>query len=371
MGNCAAYRLAAGGSGDGGDPVAVCRDRKRLIKAAADRRFALAGAHAAYAAALRSVADALDVFVARHTAPAPILITLPTPSSSPSASPKPTQVQVQGLPSLATPPPPPPQEGEEEEEAPASPPAEEDGDGGVQTPEMECPYYYAPPAVTPPPPPLPAASPVGGWDFFNPFYGTEEVAAAISDEEMRAVREREGIPELEEAEEEEGAKAAAAAETKPPKAQPSLGLGVLTPQEEARDACEMAGNNGGLEVAVAPQGRELLAALKEVEELFAAAAEAGKEVSAMLEAATRVPDLKGLSFIAFPPPISLSLQHARSVLQTWCRSGKKKKIPFAVSGNRNKAASFESFRLDEYVIQGSPFVIASWVKQTFLYSIRS
>ncbi|PWZ12735.1 hypothetical protein Zm00014a_004639 [Zea mays] len=292
MGNCAAYRLAAGGSGDGGDPVAVCRDRKRLIKAAADRRFALAGAHAAYAAALRSVADALDVFVARHTAPAPILITLPTPSSSPSGSPKPTQVQVQGLPSLATPPPPPPQEGEEEEEAPASPPAEEDGDGGVQTPEMECPYYYAPPAVTPPPPPLPAASPVGGWDFFNPFYGTEEVAAAISDEEMRAVREREGIPELEEAEEEEGAKAAAAAETKPPKAQPSLGLGVLTPQEEARDACEMAGNNGGLEVAVAPQGRELLAALKEVEELFAAAAEAGKEVSAMLEAATRVPDLK-------------------------------------------------------------------------------
>lgn len=330
MGNCAAYRLAAGGSGDGGDPVAVCRDRKRLIKAAADRRFALAGAHAAYAAALRSVADALDVFVARHTAPAPILITLPTPSSSPSASPKPTQVQVQGLPSLATPPPPPPQEGEEEEEAPASPPAEEDGDGGVQTPEMECPYYYAPPAVTPPPPPLPAASPVGGWDFFNPFYGTEEVAAAISDEEMRAVREREGIPELEEAEEEEGAKAAAAAaETKPPKAEPSLG--VLTPQEEARDACEMAGNNGGLEVAVAPQGRELLAALKEVEELFAAAAEAGKEVSAMLEAATRVPDLKGLSFTALHCfsstdfALVVSLQHARSVLQTWCRSGKKKK----------------------------------------------
>ncbi|XP_066394731.1 protein ALTERED PHOSPHATE STARVATION RESPONSE 1-like [Miscanthus floridulus] len=283
MGNCAASRLAGGG-GDGEDPVAVCRDRKRLIKAAAERRFALGGAHAAYAAALRSVADALDVFVARHTAPAPILITLPTPSSSPPGSPKPAQVQVQGLPSPATPPPPQQEEGAEEE-APASPATAEDGGGGVQTLEMGCPYYCPSPATPPPPP---AASAVGGWDFFNPFYGTEEVATAISDEEMRAVREREGIPELEEAEEEEeGAKAV---ETKPPKAEASLG--VLTPQEEAKDVCEMAANNGGLEVAVAPQGRELLAALKEVEELFAAAAEAGKEVSGMLEAATRVPELK-------------------------------------------------------------------------------
>uniref|UniRef100_A0A0A8Y787 DUF632 domain-containing protein n=1 Tax=Arundo donax TaxID=35708 RepID=A0A0A8Y787_ARUDO len=152
---------------------------------------------------------------------------------------------------------------------------------------MGCPYYYAPP-VTPPPPPPPAASAVGGWDFFNPFYGTEEVAAAISDEEMRAVREREGIPELEEAEEEEdeGAKAVAADS---PKTEASLGVAK---QEEPKDAGEMAANNGGLEVAMAQPGRELLAALKEVEELFARAAEAGKEVSGMLEAATRVPELK-------------------------------------------------------------------------------
>jgi hypothetical protein len=76
MGNCAASRLAAGGGVDGGDPVTVCRDRKRLIKAATERRFALGAAHASYAAALHSVADALDIFVARHTAPAPILISL-------------------------------------------------------------------------------------------------------------------------------------------------------------------------------------------------------------------------------------------------------------------------------------------------------
>ena len=328
MGNCAASRLAGGGGGgDEGDPVAVCRDRKRLIKAAAERRFVLAGAHANYAAALRSVSDALDVFVARHTAPAPILITLPTPSNSPPGSPKAAQVQVQELPSPAAPPPPPPQQ--QEEEAPASPAATEDGGGGAQTPEMACPYYYQPPVTPPPPPPAPSA--VGGWDFFNPFYGTEEVAAAISDEEMRAVREREGIPELEEAEEEEedGAKAA---EAKSPKAEVSLG--VSTPQEEAKDVCEMEGNNSGLEVAVAPQGRELLAALKEVEELFARAAEAGKEVSSMLEAATRDPELKGPAFTALHclscRDFALWLQLARSVLQMWCRVGQ---IPFAVSGN--------------------------------------
>ncbi|KAG8050392.1 hypothetical protein GUJ93_ZPchr0009g1659 [Zizania palustris] len=276
MGNCAASRL--GGGGGCGDPVAVCRDRKRLIKAAADRRFALAVAHAAYAVALRSVADALDVFVARHTAPAPILITLPTPTSSPPGSPKPAPA-----PSLPSPPTPPPQEQEQEQVL------TEVDDGGARTLDMGCPYYYAPPG-TPPPPPV--ASAVGGWDFFNPFYGAEEVAAAaaISDEEMRAVREREGIPELEEAVEEEDDEGAKAVNAKTPKADASLGVAK---QKEAKDVGEVAGNNnGGLEVAVSQPGRELLAALKEIEELFGRAAEAGKEVSGMLEAASRVPELK-------------------------------------------------------------------------------
>jgi hypothetical protein len=294
--------------------VAVCRDRKRLIKLAAERRFALAAAHAGYAAALRSVADALDVFVARHTAPAPILITLPTPTASPPGSPKqtPAPALTASSPAPSSPPP-----SEKRTEVAA---AEEEDNCGGQTPEMGRPYYYTPPATPPPPP-----ATVGGWDFFNPFYGTEEVAAAISDEEMRAVREREGIPDLEEAEEEEedeGEKTAAAtaAAEKNPKTEASLGV---TKQDDAKDAGEVAGNNGGgggLEVSVVLPGRELLEALKEVEELFARAAEAGKEVSGMLEAAARAPELKGPAFIPLPQlllPRFLSppLQPAQSLPQ--------------------------------------------------------
>jgi hypothetical protein len=72
---------------------------------------------------------------------------------------------------------------------------EEDNCDG-QTPEMGRSYYYTPGDA--------AAAPatVGRWIFFNPFYGTEEVEATISDKEMRAVREREGIPDLEEKDDE-------------------------------------------------------------------------------------------------------------------------------------------------------------------------
>uniref|UniRef100_A0A0E0IIU9 Uncharacterized protein n=1 Tax=Oryza nivara TaxID=4536 RepID=A0A0E0IIU9_ORYNI len=54
----------------------------------------------------------------------------------------------------------------------------DDGGGGggyARTPDLGCPYYYAPPKK-------------------------EVAAVAISNEDMRMMREREGIPELEEAE---------------------------------------------------------------------------------------------------------------------------------------------------------------------------
>jgi hypothetical protein len=72
-------------------------------------------------------------------------------------------------------------------------------------------------------------------------------------------------------------------------------------------------------VAVTQPGHELLAVLKEIEELFARAAEAGKEVTGMLEAASRVPELKGLTltashsifshrFLSFLLPLTLSVR---------------------------------------------------------------
>lgn len=45
------------------DPVSLCRERRDLIAAAVDRRFALAAAHAAYFDALSSVGEALHRFV--------------------------------------------------------------------------------------------------------------------------------------------------------------------------------------------------------------------------------------------------------------------------------------------------------------------
>ncbi|PAN26429.1 hypothetical protein PAHAL_5G011700 [Panicum hallii] len=60
------------------DPAALCRERVALIRAAADRRFALAAAHAAYFRSLAAVGDALRRFAAAALAPA-----TPAPGSSP------------------------------------------------------------------------------------------------------------------------------------------------------------------------------------------------------------------------------------------------------------------------------------------------
>ncbi|OEL35460.1 hypothetical protein BAE44_0003522 [Dichanthelium oligosanthes] len=62
----------------GADPAALCRERVALIRAAADRRFALAAAHAAYFRSLTAVGDALRRFAAAALAPA-----TPAPGSSP------------------------------------------------------------------------------------------------------------------------------------------------------------------------------------------------------------------------------------------------------------------------------------------------
>nr|XP_010930667.1 nitrate regulatory gene2 protein [Elaeis guineensis] len=65
--------------------VSLCRERRELIRAAADRRYALASAHAAYFRALAAVGDSLERFVREELAVAPVL-TLPSDGKGKSKS---------------------------------------------------------------------------------------------------------------------------------------------------------------------------------------------------------------------------------------------------------------------------------------------
>ncbi|KAK9067423.1 hypothetical protein SSX86_014752 [Deinandra increscens subsp. villosa] len=85
------FTKSAGADDDDDLIVSVCRDRKRQIKSAVDRRYALAGAHSRYNHSLYAVALALRLFVSRHSSSSSssqFLITYPAPA--PASSPYPT-----------------------------------------------------------------------------------------------------------------------------------------------------------------------------------------------------------------------------------------------------------------------------------------
>ncbi|CAD6341314.1 unnamed protein product [Miscanthus lutarioriparius] len=79
-------------SASGGDPAALCRERVALIRAAADSRYALTAAHAAYFRSLAAVGDALRRFAASALAPAtpesssPVLTLPPSPAKPVAAA---------------------------------------------------------------------------------------------------------------------------------------------------------------------------------------------------------------------------------------------------------------------------------------------
>ncbi|XP_022948096.1 nitrate regulatory gene2 protein-like isoform X2 [Cucurbita moschata] len=139
------------------------------------------------------------------------------------------------------------------------------------------------------PPPMPSPQREFAWDFFNPFDSmrTDVVAAAAeyrqsSEDDLRMVREEEGIPELEEAEEEkeeQRQRVVAVVEEE--------NVGVL---KEPRNGVEMVKEEGklkqkGLTVIDTPvEGRELLEALQDIEDYFIRAYDSGIDVSRMLEA---------------------------------------------------------------------------------------
>ncbi|RRT36199.1 hypothetical protein B296_00053584 [Ensete ventricosum] len=313
MGGCATSRL--GNSGEGDDPVALCRERKRLLKAAVERRYALAAAHAAYVRSLNVVASAIDLFVARHSAPTAILVTLPDadvdpshPSSSAAFLPHtPREANAESLECSGYLPLSPSSDSSSDDDvdgvaATGVAEEQEDGRGG----EMGYGYFFSAPA-----PLLPSPSPeVFGWDFFNPFDGMQTTAEAVamvgsldrsSDEDLRLVREEEGIPELEEVEDRKTTEAG----------EKVVALGAEEKEHcDGRVHVEVAGSSsgGGEEkgLAVAEMqgsGRELLQALRDVEDHFIRAYDSGKEVSRMLEAnmvhlQSGLEEIKGDSFLS-------------------------------------------------------------------------
>ncbi|KAM0939817.1 hypothetical protein DsansV1_C19g0157421 [Dioscorea sansibarensis] len=264
--------MGCAGSKEEDSPVlALCRERRDLLRAAVDGRYALAAAHAAYFHSLAAVGDALhrfarDELILISSSPSSPHLTLPSSegkpkpsrsssngaaSSSSSATPLSHSLSFDGSHIHIS------------SDSPSDPNVEVERDARTRSPSpspsparaapsaMPSPYYnymrssaiptmvyeenpYAPSNAvyggygysyppygvpigspeqpgrdaarrdsSPPPPPPPAGS---AWDFFNPFdsyeqymseYSQFRMSSAMSSPDSDEVREKEGIPDLE------------------------------------------------------------------------------------------------------------------------------------------------------------------------------
>ncbi|KAG4910044.1 hypothetical protein JHK87_056160 [Glycine soja] len=313
--------------------VAICRERKRLLKQAVEKRYALAEAHCKYFHSLNAVAAAIKLFVARHSSPSsPFLITFPPPCpSSPSPSPShPTENVITNPMFLQQTPSETKHEAiacdscissttsesseEESEEKREGEGEEGNGEEEQHQHQQPCGYYCMPMTMPmsmsmsmpmpmsmsmPIPPSMPSPQRDFGWDFFYPFDSMRsEVMSGYnrnSDDDLRAVREEEGIPELEEeVEREEIQHKVVSVEENNNNNSNNEGAveHVLSGVETVKVvdvATENQGEQRGLAVLDTPaEGRELLEALKDIEDHFLRAYDSGKEVTRMLEA-NRIP----------------------------------------------------------------------------------
>ncbi|XVE93899.1 hypothetical protein REPUB_Repub01dG0234100 [Reevesia pubescens] len=270
--------------------LSICRERKRLIKLAVDKRYALAEAHCRYCQALYAVAAAIKLFVARHSSPSsPFLITFPPPCPP---TPPTTDENVitnpmflQQRPSEST------HEAiacESCDSSTSLDTSEEETKEEVVREEEEeqqpCGYFYMQM-----PPPMPSPQRDFGWDFFNPFDVVRpEIRSGYnrcSDDDLRVVREEEGIPELEEEgdSKEEEKNVVFVEEKDTNREQLESEDSLVKVQEETHHVSQ--GEQKGLTVIGSPEkGRELLEALKDIEDHFIRAYDSGKDVSRMLEA---------------------------------------------------------------------------------------
>nr|DAD46712.1 TPA_asm: hypothetical protein HUJ06_016649 [Nelumbo nucifera] len=267
--------------------VNLCRERKRLMKSAVERRFALAEAHCRYLHSLCAVAAAIRLFVARHSSPpSPFLITFPPACpASPLTSTHnviSNPMFLQHPPSESTPEPVACQWADSSSSSDSSETGREEGVGREEQEDEQdvCQYFY-----TDVPPPMPSPKGDFGWDFFNPFDGVRaEVLGGFSrssDEDLKVVREEEGIPELEEDDEREIGKSNAMMVVEDEKLGEESGVEMVNIAAGANVNRE---EQIGLTVIDTPKtGRELLEALKDVEDYFIRAYDSGKDVSRMLE----------------------------------------------------------------------------------------
>lgn len=273
--------------------VSICRERKRQLKLAVERRHALAESHCRYCQSLYAVAAATKLFVARHSSPtSPFLITFPPPCppSAPTENVINNPMFLQQRPSdsttheaiacescgSSTSSDSSEEEREEEEEA--------ERERERERVEQPCGYFYMPM-----PPQMPSPQRDFGWDFFNPFDNVRpELISGYrrsSDDDLRVVREEEGIPELEEEgdrEEHEEAKVVVVEENGGVEHESGVEVVKVV---DGGNVSQGQGEQKGLTVIDTPVvGRELLDALKDIEDHFIRAFDSGKDVSRMLEA---------------------------------------------------------------------------------------
>ncbi|XVF18084.1 hypothetical protein REPUB_Repub10bG0181100 [Reevesia pubescens] len=290
--------------------VLLCKERKGLLKLAVERRYALADAQCKYNQSLYAVAAAIRLFVARHSSPSsPFLITFPSTSANeagretPITNPmflkqRPTEPSHETIPCQPSHSTVFLKKGNQDQGQEEVPRTQEDKEGCLESSEDEqqseleeedeviCEHFYGEEA---PPPAMPSREKEFAWDFFNPFdeVRTEVVSSFSdsSDEELRVVREKEGIPDLEE----DGERVMSERKVENVKnADDGNGESKNTDlrNRDDHDANVSQGDKNSFRMInnTPTNERELLEALKDVEDHFLRAYDSGLDVCRMLEA---------------------------------------------------------------------------------------
>ncbi|KAK8673318.1 hypothetical protein V6N13_111664 [Hibiscus sabdariffa] len=284
--------------------VSLCKERKRLLKLAVERRYALADAQCKYNQSLYAVAAAIRLFVARHSSPSsPFLITFPATSTdeaaeTPIANPmffkqKPTEPTHETIPCQSSLSAVFLKRGNQDQGQEDGPRTVECKEGCLESSEEEqegedeviCEHFYGEEA----PPAMPSPEEFA-WDFFNPF---DEVRTGVvssfsdnSQEELREVREKEGIPDLEEDGERVMSERKVENVTNAYDGDEGNKNRSLSNGDD-QDADMSQGEKNSFRMIKTPTAtneRELLEALKDVEDHFLRAYESGLDVCRMLEA---------------------------------------------------------------------------------------